>query len=253
MRKCLSALKGRVDKILLIDGAYKDFSHVNPYSGKDTLDVAKEYADILIEVTEPWEGEIVKRNEYLKYVPDGDYILMLDADEVLEGELPKELTKNEYSFIEKHSIYHEQVIQLFKKRPGMKYDQKHAWLFLDGNIINHMDYNKTSELILTATIRHLNHERPEIRQNADAKYLIQRDALRKERHTPAGFVPVMGEKKPEKKPVEMGNISFRGKHYCGTDMGTNKKIELFEPKVISVSKQKAQQLLKDFPNDWELV
>jgi len=91
LRKCLTSLQGKVRATVVVDGAYQGFPHEKPYSTDGTIELAREFADIVVTRESAWESETVKRNHYIQYVPEGEWWLRIDADEELEGEIPAEL------------------------------------------------------------------------------------------------------------------------------------------------------------------
>ena len=136
LRRCLLSLRGHVDTLVVVDGAYCAFPHERPYSADQTLAIAAEFADEVIGAHGPWPDEIAKRNQYLIGKP-GDYYLMLDADEEFIGELP-ELVDDDYE-IELRRTDHVSpypVYRLFKHREGIKYEGTHHALWVDGELIN---------------------------------------------------------------------------------------------------------------------
>lgn len=93
---CLHSLRGKVEGIIVVDGAYVGFPHDKPYSTDGTVEVAKEFADVVVETERAWPNEIIKRNHYLGYVPDGKWWLRIDADEEFAGEFSEPLTEDCY-------------------------------------------------------------------------------------------------------------------------------------------------------------
>ena len=72
--QCLESVKGIVDEIIIVDTGSTD----------KTIEIAKEYGAKVYNF--PWENNFSQaRNEFLKYVTS-DWILVLDADEVLAPE-----------------------------------------------------------------------------------------------------------------------------------------------------------------------
>src|SRR5512133_818427 len=129
LSRALRSLKNVSDKVLAIDGAYKEFPHEDFRSKKETIDAAKSIADEVIEVTEPWADEPAKRNAYLKLKSEKDYYIMLDADEVIEGEKPKGLVHPTYrislSTLRDGIWYPCFYNRLFRHHRGMHYYLKH--------------------------------------------------------------------------------------------------------------------------------
>jgi len=132
----LKALKILTHKLVVVDGAYVDFPHKRPYSTDGSLEIAKRYADMVIETKETWQDEIEKRNQYL-VGNDGDYYLMVDADEVIEGNIPK-LTKDDYQIM-LHRVNEKTpypVYRIFKHRKGLQYWGTHHALWVDNELLN---------------------------------------------------------------------------------------------------------------------
>jgi len=73
------------NRIIIVDGAYKDFEQDKPYSTDATIDVAKGYTGVEVVTTERcYDTEAEKRNIYLDLLNNGDLFLSLDSNEVLE-------------------------------------------------------------------------------------------------------------------------------------------------------------------------
>lgn len=136
IEKTLQSVKGKVDKIVVVDGAYADFPHDVPYSTDGTLDIAKKYADVLIECPnqKAWHDEMVKRSAYL-IGNEGDWYLMIDADELFEGDLEPLRTSKEsdyflpFTYEEDYGREGKQY-RLFKHRAGLIYARNHYTLWI---------------------------------------------------------------------------------------------------------------------------
>src|SRR5574343_171527 len=89
LEKSLLSLKKVTDKVLVIDGAYKEFPHKDFLSSKECLKVVNSLADKVIIPESAWVDEIAKRNAYLTLKSQKDYYIMLDADEEIIGDKPK--------------------------------------------------------------------------------------------------------------------------------------------------------------------
>ncbi len=94
----LPALAEEVDGLICVDGPYAKFpKSVNPkpvfwpegthISTDGSFEYVASFGAHI--VTGYWANEIDKRNAYLKALAPGDIALVVDADEVLEGELPR--------------------------------------------------------------------------------------------------------------------------------------------------------------------
>ena len=96
LEACLAALRPQVDRLICVDGAYLDFPAYGPDAGSTdgTQGIARACGE-LIEAPggAAWPDEIAKRNAYMAACGPGDYLLVVDADEVLEGELDRTALK----------------------------------------------------------------------------------------------------------------------------------------------------------------
>ncbi|MEK4992762.1 glycosyltransferase [Listeria sp. FSL L8-0308] len=95
LRRCLDSVKNKVDQIVIVDTGSTD----------ETVNIAKEYTNDVHHME--WDNNFAAaRNESIKYATT-DYILVLDADEYLEGsaDLQKEITSGaDYYFTKIHNI-----------------------------------------------------------------------------------------------------------------------------------------------------
>lgn len=78
LRNCLESIKWKVDEIVVVDTGSSD----------STKNIANEYADVVSEFE--WCDDFSKARNYAKSLASGDFVLSIDADEVLEWELPTE-------------------------------------------------------------------------------------------------------------------------------------------------------------------
>lgn len=169
-----------VDRILIIDGAYKDF----PYNGNNgasddgTLELVrrlqKEWDRPVIELVEApaggWENEMVKRTVYCDLVEEGAWLFILDADETVAfgGEVLTRLHSfNEIRPFEMGTAcerHHDVggkpsygcMGRVYKKKKGMKYDQSHSHVVFDGGYL-------WRELHLPIVLEEHHENRPEAR------------------------------------------------------------------------------------------
>jgi hypothetical protein len=146
-----------VEKVIVVDGAWKSFPYGEyPESTDGTKEIAEKICGdklIWVDCKEengkcvPWETEIEKRSEYLKYVPTGKWFLVIDSDEVILGEIQRE-----FEIIEKQhckicmvplitrSIHPEEGIlwvtwlghgnRIYKKEEGMVYKGHHSLIWI---------------------------------------------------------------------------------------------------------------------------
>lgn len=124
LRNCLESMKDLVWEIVIVDGGSKD----------KTLDIAKEFGARIIQTDNPPNFHINK-NKAID-AAEGDWILQLDADEVVEKELAEEIKKvtreesntNGYwiprknfflgRFLKKGGQYPDYTLRLFRRGKG---------------------------------------------------------------------------------------------------------------------------------------
>ncbi len=87
IEECIKSIENKVDRIIVIDGKFKDFPGVDEISTDGTLTVLVNHPMIEIFMLSGMT-EVAKRNYPFNFVEDGDLILSIDADEILEGEIP---------------------------------------------------------------------------------------------------------------------------------------------------------------------
>jgi hypothetical protein len=76
-----------VDELLFVDGAFENFPHDNFLSTDKTFEIIKRVCvekgktPHIIILEKPWKDEMQKRNlSYMMYVPDWDWMLLIDGD-----------------------------------------------------------------------------------------------------------------------------------------------------------------------------
>ena len=112
--KSLKSILPYVEKIVAVDGAYANFPHKKPQSTDATKKIFfKLCGEKLIWVSwgeKPWLNQIVKRNEYVKRVPDGKWFIVIDGDKVIEGNVSEGFRfaeASKYICIGVRSLYYE--------------------------------------------------------------------------------------------------------------------------------------------------
>jgi hypothetical protein len=152
IERCLKSLKPVVDTLVYIDGAFKNFKHDKPYSTDNTIEIARQYADIVVTTNKAWETEIQKRNAYLIAEPD-DFYINIDADEEFIGTLPT-LTENAYliDLYDDKPYYNTLVARVFKHQRGINYFRVHNWLWINGELV--FDNKKEFPTLTTCHLRH---------------------------------------------------------------------------------------------------
>lgn len=97
---CLESLRENVDGIIVADGAYEQYychyktthPRAEPYSTDGSLEIISAFKDlpdtkILHNNRVPWINQCAKRTALLDAVPNDDWFLIIDADEMLNGDV----------------------------------------------------------------------------------------------------------------------------------------------------------------------
>jgi len=97
----LNSILPHVEKIIAVDGAWKGFPHACVSSTDFTKEIFHELCgDKLIWVDakkKAWTSQIEKRNEYLKYIPVGEWFFIIDGDEYINGNTEKAFKSTDFS------------------------------------------------------------------------------------------------------------------------------------------------------------
>lgn len=145
LEKCLNSLQGKVDRIVLVDGAYEDFPHEIPWSTDGSVELAKQYGTV-VETSVPWKTEVDKRNFYLQFVPDDEYFLVIDTDEELCSSIEPE-GKGLNVIIEPDGGKPYSWPRVFKKTPGWHYYKTHM-TYKDNEGLVYWNNFKTSQILI---------------------------------------------------------------------------------------------------------
>ena len=127
LEESLKSIRDYVDKIVIVDGAYRKFPHKFPFSTDGTLRIAKKYADIIIETSKAWRSEIFKRNQYLAGEP-GDIYFQIDGHEIWSGKLIPPF--GNYRVKMKMTDGWHEFFRMFKHQPGLRYHRRHYELWV---------------------------------------------------------------------------------------------------------------------------
>lgn len=121
--RCLSSLKKNgIDEIIAVDGRYKEFPDKDDHSSFQEFQLVDSLCDITI-VQRNWDTQMEKRNVSISFVPNGDYFLIIDADEELTTPIDKsKLTLDAYSV----QMYEPQDGRINKQYPSNRIFKKHA-------------------------------------------------------------------------------------------------------------------------------
>jgi len=188
IKDCINSVNDKVDKLVVIDGRYKDFEGPKPYSSDGTLDWLLDFEvknkDRMHLLVASGYYEVQKRNLYFNYLEDGDICLNIDADEVLITDLPK--LEADIGIIrigeEGHRRRHRRTIRYFRYRDGLHYWGQHK-LILDSGGRTFAWLDRVGKGYRAQDTRveflHNNHKRDYNRKKAKRNYyknLIKREA-----------------------------------------------------------------------------
>ena len=133
---CLESMREQVDRLVVVDGAYEHFPHQVWWSTDRTHAIALAFGARWIgALARPWADEIEKRNRYL-IGNEGDWYVMLDADERLRGTLP-ELESGLYYALQivnygGHTVW---PLRIFQQRGQTFYRGAHHAIWVDGQLL----------------------------------------------------------------------------------------------------------------------
>ena len=177
LKRSVPELRKRVDRLVMVDGPYAQFPKTaNPleYWPSDTLHstdgshaLAVEYADSV--VSGFWDTEEQKRCAYLEATKSGSNVIVVDADEVIDGELPftmPELARIEVRRNDKSTPPYP-VVRVFKHTPTLRYAGTHHTLFDGERFLN----AEPMPTIKTAWLNHLVIEREADKARLQLKHL----------------------------------------------------------------------------------
>jgi glycosyltransferase involved in cell wall biosynthesis len=165
---CLASLKGRVDRIVVVDGRIKHFPGAGHASTDATVQIASEYGAEVIEGVGLWDTEAEKRSAYF-VGNEGDWYFMLDADERLMTPLPDELPGSAYSVRVWWSDGGgcQWRPRLFRHTGKMEYRQLHDGLFSDGVLVSNP---RTVPKIQSVWLLHVQNKRTAARRAQKKAY-----------------------------------------------------------------------------------
>jgi len=125
LERCLSSLKKNgVDEIVCVDGKYKEFPDKEYESSYDEVHMGYDFSDRFgFSKPDGWDSQMEKRNYSIRPVLNGDYFLIIDADEQLTTPIDKsKLTLDAYSV----QMYEPQDGRINKQYPSNRIFKKHA-------------------------------------------------------------------------------------------------------------------------------
>ena len=153
LRKCLDSLEN-IDTILVGDGRYPDsawgttdpkqleYYHRRYPPGNESTDGSRDIADKyrnLMWIPPPVEGytsETQKMNTMLRYVEEDAWVLLIDPDEILVGNIRSAVPPSQCDVVgmrvqdmQGRNLYY---YRLFKKKPGVTFATHHSLHVQDG-------------------------------------------------------------------------------------------------------------------------
>lgn len=178
IRRSLKSILPYVEKVIMVDGAFKDYPHFYPFSTDRTFYTAKKLCtDKLVwrKCTKrqnphklmPWKTQIDKRNRYLKLIPNGVHFIVLDDDTYLTGEVEREfklVEKKGYTCAGIRNVNEMPIWtgkglppknvwktlkwqktrgvskSIYLKQKGMKYRNHHSTIYLDKENLSKSQY-----------------------------------------------------------------------------------------------------------------
>lgn len=131
-----------VDKIIVVEGRYPEYPETKEdLTGRIIYQFHLQYPDKLYHMVLKPCSQIYKRNIYVNQVPDGDWMLIIDGDEIPFGNLRylrRIVEAYDDNGIEHVSIKRDDLTEskyhprLIKKKEGMQYKGHHFYLDCNG-------------------------------------------------------------------------------------------------------------------------
>jgi len=188
IKECVESIIGKVDKIIAIDGKFKDFPGDSHFSTDGTLEYLKDKVSVTLI---GGFDEVEKRNAYLNYLKDGDICLNLDTDEILVGEIPQLNADTGIIQVGEQGDRrrHRRTNRFFRYRAGLHYWGTHK-MILDskGKVFANLDRvgeGYTSQKVTEFELLHRNDLRSSDRKKSKKEYYKILMAREAKVHVPA--------------------------------------------------------------------
>ena len=200
----LKSIVPYVEKIIMVDGAFKDYPHIIPYSTDYTKELAQKICGTKLTWIgcngKAWIGEPTKRNVYLKHIPNGKWFITIDGDEIVRGKIreaferiektnytcvgvslwnfspkwegsgltiPREAWNN-LEWIKNHGI----KACIYRKQEEMMYREHHSRIYIGDKIVSYIEATLNN-----VDIMNMKHLRTYDRYIADVKYRYARPRM----------------------------------------------------------------------------
>lgn len=162
LQESLRAMKANGLKVIAIDGCYKEFMKFGqidkPYSTDGCIDVAKAEADVFLECpADGWDDQPTKRNAYVQLIPVGNYMWVIDADEMVRKcRIDFGLKEDVYRILESRMLSEGHRVQMttvriYKKYSDLGYKYQHSRIY---RLDNHKEGDLASGLVVRAVEPH---------------------------------------------------------------------------------------------------
>ncbi len=177
IKDSIGSIYHQVDEIIAVDGKYSEFIDDDNewYSTDGTL----EYLESLDKVKLLFGAGLLeheKRNMYIDLLNDGDMVLVLDSDEIVEGKLEELPLGIDIGLVEFKDLKHTKYLatRLFRYREGLRYRGVH-YILQDElgrpfNAHNRAEPPYTSKRINGFCIRHKWSLRNDLRKLYKSRY-----------------------------------------------------------------------------------
>jgi len=177
LKQCVESVYDQVDRIIAVDGKYKDFPNSKWYSTDGTI----EYLSSLEKVELVFSADLFeadKRNIYMDMLEAGDTALILDGDEYVEGSIKKLDKGIDIGLVklgEPEGKYKRLATRFFKYRKGLRHNGIHFILEYNYRWFNnrcHAVNGFKDKNINTFKINHLHRKRSRTRKEQKEKYRL---------------------------------------------------------------------------------
>jgi hypothetical protein len=140
IKRTIDTWYDHVDAVIAVDGAYVGAKSDVPWSTDGTLEFLKGLDKVtVVETSEFWQTQYIKRSVYLSMCQEGDLIFVVDADEYVDNaECLRTLPDFDVGWALCQNTLYERdqpISRLYKYRPGLRYDLRHYWVFDGDNLV----------------------------------------------------------------------------------------------------------------------
>jgi hypothetical protein len=127
IKGCVESIYDQADRIIAVDGKYKDFPNDKWYSTDGTIEYLSSLEKVeLVFAADLYEAD--KRNVYMDMLESGDTVLILDGDEYVEGSIKKLDKGIDIGLVklgEPEGKYKRLATRFFKYRKGLRHNGIH--------------------------------------------------------------------------------------------------------------------------------